>query len=137
MVTATRTTSPLRARAQLAGPLRLFWFGVIILSLLYTHGVSSETSAHHVAPSASAAATTPAVQNEHGVAPAEHDGESDDHAAEECLSGQPQQGVDLPAPCSTPLDGVHPTPVSSLANSRSADVTDSSPAGRDPAILRI
>ena len=137
MVTAARTSSPLRARTQLAGPLWLFWFAALILGLLYTHAVSSETAAHHVAPSVSTAATTPAEQDEGAVSPAEHDDGPADHAAEECLSGQPQQGVDLPAPCSTPLDGVRPRPVNSLANSRSIDVTGSSAAGRDPAILRV
>ncbi|WP_408909807.1 DUF6153 family protein [Streptomyces luteolus] len=140
MVTATRTTTPLRARRQVAGPLRLFWFAALILGLLYTHGVSSETAAHHVAPSApsaSIAATTSAAQDEPAAPPAGHDGGSTDHAAEECLSGQPQQGVDLPAPCSTPLDGVRPAPLDPLANSRSADATGSPAAGRDPAILRV
>ncbi|MDI3404165.1 DUF6153 family protein [Streptomyces cavernicola] len=137
MVTATRTSSPRRARTQVAGPLRLFWFAVLILGLLYTHGVSSETAAHHVAPGTSTTATASAAQDGHAVSPDEHDSGSAEHAAEECLSNQPQQGVDLPEPCSTPVSAAHSAPVGSLTNSRSVDAGSSSSAGRDPAILRV
>ncbi|NBE50127.1 hypothetical protein [Streptomyces boluensis] len=137
MVTASRTFSPLRARMQQAGPVRVFWLATLILGLLYTHGVSAESAAHHAAPGLSTTAMASTAPDDHTLAPAGHEDGSAEHAAEDCLSGQPQQGVDLPEPCSTALVTPRLTPVRFLVNSRPADADTSSAMGRDPAILQV
>lgn len=127
MVTAWSRSSLLRARAS-AGPLRLLWLAALLLAIAFTHGVSAESAQSHV----TAGVTTPVHASAAGIheggtsgagqsddvaytslkvtAPNDcHDGDNPSHAAEECLSGKPQQGPDLAAPSLASLDWAPPT----------------------------
>ncbi|MGP3984891.1 hypothetical protein [Streptomyces sp. KR80] len=117
MVTVRPTSSLSRTRRTAAGLLRMSWLAALLLGLLYTHGVSGESAAAHMAtgPASTAAAAPHAVpahpvdggtasehsDDRHERAPAHHDDEAG-HAGPSCLSGKPQQGADLPVPCTTP-----------------------------------
>ncbi|WP_434594106.1 DUF6153 family protein [Streptomyces sp. A5-4] len=138
MVTALRTSRLFRARSHVAGPLQVFWLAALLLGLLYTHGVSAESAAAHGSPggtTTTAMASSPHA--DHEVAPAHHGGGEAEHAAESCVSGQPQQGADLPAPCAKPLDFSRLTHVRTLAVDWSTEAGSTSATRRDPAILRI
>lgn len=118
MVTVRLPFSALRPRPTAAGSWRLLWLGVLLLGLLYTHGLSGESAAGHMTTGSAATATHsahPAVpagdavsahpDGQHQPGPTHHDGEGG-HPAQNCLSGDPQQSVDLPLLCLAPLGGV-------------------------------
>ncbi|MET8681945.1 DUF6153 family protein [Streptomyces sp. NPDC004647] len=140
MVTAQPTFSALRARSRRAGPLHVLWLATLLLGLLYTHGMSAEGAAGHISAAAPAAVQTvsddghedgghretadPSVE---GPAPGGHNGghDSSAHPPQDCLSGQPEHGMELPAPCPAPLDAVqtlhaHPAAVTSPIDIASA-----------------
>ncbi|MGP3925139.1 DUF6153 family protein [Streptomyces sp. 8N616] len=155
MVTVRPTSSLPRTRLTWAGLLRVSWLAALLLGLLYTHGVSGESAAAHMSTGSTAASAhasshaaevhpagggTPAEHSDghHEPAPADHDDEAG-HAGPSCLSGKPQQGVDLPEPCTTPTDVV---PLAAPTETRALEpavVSGSapSPPQRDPAILQV
>ncbi|MFI9027762.1 DUF6153 family protein [Streptomyces sp. NPDC053560] len=144
MVTALRSSALLRARPQMAGPLRVFWLAALLLGLLYTHGVSGESAAAHAAPGATASASStvpatqePAASHHHDGDSHHHDGDGTGHTADHCASGQPPHGADLPTPCMTPLDVTPVTHVRTLAAARTTELGAASDGPRDPAILRV
>ncbi len=85
----------------------------LLLTLMYTHGVSAESATGHAhlgAPTNAVALNVPdAGSAEHShEAPDPHPGQGHtdhrdapepDHAAHQCVSGQPQHGTALPLPC--------------------------------------
>lgn len=138
MVTASRTACSLRARAQLPGLWRAFWLAALILGLFYTHGASSESAAAHLSPGFSAAATAAAAPAaDHEDAPSKHDDDTMHHAAEDCVSNQPQQGADLPVPGASLLVPRPLEPLNAVLNSRATEADSAATPGRDPAILRV
>ncbi|MGY5080926.1 hypothetical protein ACWIGX_28180 [Streptomyces nigrescens] len=150
MVTAQPMFSALRVRPHRAGPLRVLWLAALLLGLLYTHGVSTESAAGHTSPmSVSAAAPASSGDAGHGVpaqhavedaVPDEHDGDHEaEHPAQDCLSSQPEHGADLPVPCLAPLDAVQlPEPHTAVGMAKSARaVSASPPLTGTSAILRI
>lgn len=116
MVTAWSRSGLLRARTS-AGPLGLLWLAALLLSILFTHGVSPGGAEGHL----TAVVTTPAYASagshqghtsgaahsddvaypslQSMVAEDRHDGDGSSHSAQQCVSGQPQQGPDMAAPC--------------------------------------
>lgn len=112
MVTAWSPLCKPRARSS-AGPLRVLWLAALLFGFLYSHGVSSESAAGHLSTSAVAFSAHPAhdqtaqrqLQVSHGH---NDDDQGSSHPAEECASGQPQQGPGLSAPSVTPLVGQLP-----------------------------
>lgn len=113
MITARSLIAVLRTRA-FRGPLYVLWPALLVSGLVYAHGVSVESAAHHLPNSGSSSATT----SRHGPAdPAGaswgttqfldevdeadevHDGERASHPSQECMPVQPQQGAALQAPC--------------------------------------
>lgn len=151
MVTDRPTVSLLRACRTPAGLLRFSWLAALLLGLLYTHGISGETPAGHMTAGTAMTATASSHEahpvgggttsesgGEHQESAPAHDGDETGHAAEGCLSGQPQQGADLPAPCTTPMGVVPLPPAQSWAlRSPAESAKASSPPQRDPALLRI
>ncbi|GGW04558.1 hypothetical protein GCM10010264_21740 [Streptomyces globisporus] len=150
MFTARRSLSLLRTRSKSAGPLRLLWLATALLSLLYAHGLSGESAAGHVTSvlPTSTAALTHGAPTGHGEAePAAGsagqgapDGSGDHetaHGVEECASGQPQNGADLPAPSTTPLDAVQAWNAHAWAAAGLATNELASPPLAAPAVLRI
>ncbi|MBT2492902.1 hypothetical protein J7E96_31210 [Streptomyces sp. ISL-96] len=111
MITARSPIGVLRARAS-RGPLHMLWLTLLMVGLVYAHGVSAESAAHHLPNSGPVSATTsghaPAdpANSSLGMAQPlegadeEHDGEGSSHPAEECMPGQPQQSAPQQAPCS-------------------------------------
>lgn len=126
MVTAWSPSGLLRSRIS-AGPLGLLWLAALLLSIAFTHGVSAESAAGHMTAGvtapvhvsagiheghASGAGTSDDIAYEaHEVAAAgdHEDGDGSSHPAQECVSGQPPQSLDLAAPCLAPLDWALPT----------------------------
>ncbi|MFB8348118.1 hypothetical protein [Streptomyces niveus] len=144
MFTAFRISRPRRARRQLAGPSRAFWLAVLLLALLYTHGVNGHNAATHASPvlAVAAVAAAPATTSDdfgnHDVAPCHHDGDEAEHGSESCASGQPQYRADLPARGTTPLCVVELTRLHNPASTAIADPLPMSCAERrDPGILRV
>ncbi|MBO8191855.1 hypothetical protein ITI46_09225 [Streptomyces oryzae] len=159
MVTARSALSMLRVRSHRAGPLRLLWLAVLLLGLLYTHGVSAESAAGHIDPvSVSPAAQmssgeaevhgasaegVPGTSAEHAVEAAgcdEHDGGHETaHPAQDCVSVQPEPAGELPSPCLAPLDAVQsPLLHKALGRPGSAhDVSASPPLTGISSVLRI
>ncbi|WP_162688540.1 MULTISPECIES: hypothetical protein [unclassified Streptomyces] len=148
MITARSPIGVLRTQVS-TGPLRALWLTLLMLGLVYSHGVSAENSPHHsTGPSmavsnsshapadtveiSQAAVQSPAVVNEVAA-------ESSEHPAEQCMPGQSQQGAAAQIACSDVLgDGMccgqvsHQSPATgNRANS------PSSAASRGPAVLRI
>ncbi|MCP3820877.1 hypothetical protein NLX86_23110 [Streptomyces sp. A3M-1-3] len=111
MITARSPFGVLRARTS-RGPLRMLWLTLLMVGLVYAHGVSAESAAHHLSSSASFSALTSGSMSadpvdsstETAQSPAgageEHDEEDPAQPAEECMPGQPQQGAALQVPCS-------------------------------------
>ncbi|MFD9872624.1 hypothetical protein ACFWWX_36150, partial [Streptomyces niveus] len=126
---------------QLAGPSRAFWLAVLLLALLYTHGVNGHNAATHASPVlavTAAPATTSDDFGNHDVAPCHHDGDEAEHGSESCASGQPQYRADLPARGTTPLCVVELTRLHNPASTAIADPLPMSCAERrDPGILRV
>ncbi|HCA84472.1 MAG TPA: hypothetical protein DEQ61_02570 [Streptomyces sp.] len=114
----------LRTRAS-AGPLPLLWLAVLLLSIVFTHGMTAESAEGHVTAGVAAPVSASAGIHEGHTGGAgdavayaslevetsedRHDGEGSAHAGQECVSGQPQQGLDLAAPCLVMLDWAPPT----------------------------
>lgn len=110
MVTARSLIAVLRTRA-FRGPLYVLWPALLVSGLVYAHGVSVESAAHHLPNSGSSSAAT----SRHGPAdPAgaswgttqfldeadeAHDGERASHPSQECMPVQPQQGAAPQTPC--------------------------------------
>ncbi|MDQ0948562.1 hypothetical protein QFZ24_002485 [Streptomyces phaeochromogenes] len=98
-----------------AGLLHLFGLATMLFGLVYAHSVSTESVASHVAPAAATATQGGSGQAEAATADAEPvfletpsgshgDGHETSHPAQECVPGQPQHGVSLDAPSTSPLD---------------------------------
>ncbi|MFF2186852.1 hypothetical protein [Streptomyces sp. NPDC058155] len=138
MFTAFRISRPRRARRKLAGPSRAFWLAVLLLALLYTHGVNGHNAATHASPVVAVTATAPAEFGNHDTAPCHHDGDEAEHGSESCASGQPQYRADLPARGTTPLCVAELTRIHAPASMATADTFPTSCAElRDPGILRV
>lgn len=115
MVTAGSQLRAPGARTY-AGPRQLLWLAVLLFSLVLTHGLSVESAEGHSAPAPGTAASAPAAVAHAAVAhvpdadagtdsdPGPGHGPEQDsrHAADECLSGQPEQGPELDGPCLAP-----------------------------------
>lgn len=111
MVAARPILSVLRSCSSAAGP-RRWVLAARLFALMYTHAVSGESAASHAHPGVMSSSVAPDAQEAAAVAhshdgPSSHSGERhvDDHnasapvpehAAHECVSSQPQQGVALP-----------------------------------------
>ncbi|MFI0259583.1 hypothetical protein ACH4OW_11170 [Streptomyces sp. NPDC017056] len=117
MVTARSPFGVQRSRPS-ASPFCALWLAVLLLGLMYTHALSAWSVVGHGpanAATAMAVAHFPSGGGEMSVPaadarvdtvrPAErhHDRELP-HPAGECVSGQPQQGPAVAAPCPAPLD---------------------------------
>ncbi|MGV9879647.1 hypothetical protein [Streptomyces sp. NPDC003006] len=111
------TRSPFGVRRTGCAPRtsRLWWLGALLLAVLYAHGIGVEGASAHTTPAivTSSIAVDRASESAAGHAdtsePASdgsrghgHD-EGSSHAAGECLSGQPQDGPSLAAPCVSAL----------------------------------
>ncbi|MFE3120950.1 hypothetical protein [Streptomyces niveus] len=147
MFTAFRFSRPLRARRQMAGPERALWLAVLLLALLYTHGVNGHNAVAHASPlaamsevTATATATAskaPTDFADRDVTPAQHDGDEAEHGSESCASGQPPYRADVPAPRTTPLGLAELTRVHVPFRTPPSDAVAVSGTWRDPAILRV
>ncbi|MET8682453.1 DUF6153 family protein [Streptomyces sp. NPDC004647] len=150
MVAARPILSALRSRSPAAGPWRTWVLAALLLALMYTHGVSGESAAGHAHTGASSSVTLDA--QEAAAAGHSHDGPGShssqrhidhheapepDHAAHQCVSGQPEQGVALPAPCEAPLAAVPPTHAYVPTASRPAAAFGVPPPLPDSTVLRI
>ncbi|OAH11126.1 hypothetical protein [Streptomyces jeddahensis] len=117
-----------RGACRGAGVLRLCWLGVLLLGVLYAHGIGVEGASGHVSPETVTAAVAvdrsadlvtssaavdrrPHLFPAPGGAPAHgtdaagdpdgtghHHGEDSPHPGGECLSAQPQDGPSLAVP---------------------------------------
>lgn len=123
----------------MAGPSRAFWLAVLLLALLYTHGVNGHNAATHASsPVVAVTATTPADSGDHDSAPCHHDGDEAEHGSESCASGQPQYRADLPVPGTTPLRFAELTRSHvPAATAMDGVFPASSDEPRDPGILRV
>lgn len=109
MVTAWSPSGKPRTRFS-AGPLRVLWLAALLFGFLYSHGVSAESAAGHQTAGAVASSAHPAHSHAAGeqarvTAGHNDDGQEPTHPAEECVSGQPQQGPAWSAPLLTPAVG--------------------------------
>ncbi|MEV3989917.1 DUF6153 family protein [Streptomyces sp. NPDC049837] len=147
---AARLTPSMWSRSRAAGPLRTWVLAALLLALAYTHGVSGESAAGHAHPRASSAVTLAAdgtapaghthdhTVPDHGERNADHhDAPSPDHAAHHCVSGQPEQGPALPAPCEAPLTVGERFPRMSVLIATRPDAVAWPPAPPDSTVLRI
>ncbi|MEV8416983.1 hypothetical protein AB0P45_25755 [Streptomyces niveus] len=143
MFTALRFSRPLRARRQMAGPERALWLAVLLLALLYTHGVNGHNAVAHASPLASMSEVTATASKaptdfaDRDVTPAQHDGDEAEHGSESCASGQPPYRADVPAPRTTPLGLAELTRVHVPFRTPPSDAVAVSGTWRDPAILRV
>lgn len=127
MVSAWSRSGLVRPRIS-AGPPGLLWLAALLLSIAFTHGVSAESAEGHMTAGVPPVHASTGTQEAHAsgaghsvevaytsleIAAVEdrHDGHGDgsSHPAQECVSGQPQQGLDLAAPRPAPLDSASPT----------------------------
>jgi hypothetical protein len=118
MVTARLPLGMVWARSS-AGPLRVLWLAALLFGVLAMHGASAESATSHLSISGVILATGPIQDHAdeesagdiaaYTVLEAEasdhHDGGHEpSHPAQECVSGQPQQGAGLSVPCPARLD---------------------------------
>ncbi|MFF2938843.1 hypothetical protein ACFVSQ_03240 [Streptomyces niveus] len=138
MFTAFRVSRPLRARRQMAGPERALWLAVLLLALLYTHGVNGHNAVAHASPLAAMSEVSASTDfTDRDVTPAQHDGDEAEHGSESCASGQPPYRADVPAPRTTPLGLAELTRVHAPFRTPPSDAVAASGTWRDPAILRV
>lgn len=138
MFTAFRVSRPLRARRQMAGPERALWLAVLLLALLYTHGVNGHNAVAHASPLAAMSEVTASADfADRDVTPAQHDGDEAEHGSESCASGQPPYRADVPAPRTTPLGLAELTRVHVPFRTLPSGAVAASGTWRDPAILRV
>ncbi|MFF2639539.1 hypothetical protein ACFVUB_06785 [Streptomyces niveus] len=144
MFTAFRVSRPLRARRQMAGPERALWLAVLLLALLYTHGVNGHNAVAHASPLAAMSEVSEVSEvsastdfTDRDVTPAQHDGDEAEHGSESCASGQPPYRADVPAPRTTPLGLAELTRVHVPFRTPPSDAVAASGTWRDPAILRV
>lgn len=150
MVLARATRSAPRSRFRAAGPWRMWVLAALLLTLMYSHGVSAESAAGHAhlgAPTNTAALNAPdpdpAAHSHEAPDPHSGQGHTDhqdapepDHAAHQCVSGQPQQGAALPAPCEA--QAIHRPPYAYAAGAaRPVTALLASAPVPDSAVLRI
>ncbi|OKK03451.1 hypothetical protein AMK26_18300 [Streptomyces sp. CB03234] len=123
----------------------------LLLTLMYTHGVSAESAAGHSHLGAPANAVALNAQDpgpaghSHEAPDHPHSGQGHpdhqdapepDHAAHQCVSGQPQQGTALPGPCETPA--IHRPPYAYASGAaRPVTALRASAPLPDTAVLRI
>lgn len=115
----------------------MLWLAVLLLALLYTHGVNGHNAATHASPVVAVTATASTAFEEHDIAPCHHDGDEAEHGSESCASGQPQYRADLPARGTTPLCFTELTHCRVPAFLVTADAFPASAGPRDPGILRV
>ncbi|TJZ49540.1 hypothetical protein FCH28_24900 [Streptomyces piniterrae] len=128
MATARSPFGIVRDRVS-AVPLRALWLALLLFGAMIAHGTCTESGQTHPAAPGPAAVSSPAGAHAHVAAQAHvvtHDqaaaeqsvapspslqlAEVDEggggvpahHSAEVCVSGQPQQGAELPVPCAAP-----------------------------------
>ncbi|WP_137990791.1 hypothetical protein [Streptomyces vilmorinianum] len=102
MITARAAFGTTRSR-RTPGPLRLLWLAALLFAFLYTHAAGSDSASAHVTGAAAVpqpVSTSTDDGHHHGGSTPDGrgDGHGDSHPAEECASGQPQQGCELPVP---------------------------------------
>ncbi|GAA2973333.1 hypothetical protein GCM10010446_67180 [Streptomyces enissocaesilis] len=150
MAVARATRSAPRSRSRAAGPWRTWVLTALLLTLVYSHGVSAESASGHAhlgAPTNAAAPNVPdpgsAEHSHEAPGPRPGQGHTDhqdapepDHAAHQCVSGQPQQGAALPVPCETPTPYRPPYAYASVAVRFVPALRASAPVP-DSAVLRI
>lgn len=135
---------------------RVLGLGLLLFGLLYSHAVSLDAAASHLAPGQSStvtgadfeptaasevfegAASVPSVTERSGVD--RHQGHGQHHADVECALGQPMQGPNLTTPCLSPLgadasDDWQPL-LTFVQHAAQGFVAPTRP-GADSAILRI
>lgn len=148
MITARSPIGVLRAQVS-TGPLRALWLTLLMLGLVYAHGVSAENSPYHSTglsmavlnsshPSADPDEISQGAVQSTAVAD-EVAAKTSEHPAEQCMPGQSQQGAAAQIACSD-VPGY---------NTRCAQASPqypvagngancpSSAASRGPAVLRI
>ncbi|WP_328680670.1 DUF6153 family protein [Streptomyces sp. NBC_00322] len=139
MITA-RSPFGVRRSRPLARTSRLWWLGLLLFGVLYSHGIGVEGGSGHISPETLTASVTSAQQHSSDPASGHHDGEESPHPEGDCLSGQPQDGPFLAAPCSPALDSPTASGAQPAAAARSNDGRRDGHAPPDPArpaILRI
>ncbi|MFB7479630.1 hypothetical protein ACFUEM_08220 [Streptomyces anulatus] len=113
MIAVRSLITVLRTRAS-RGPLYMLWPALLVSGLVYAHGASVVSAAHHlpdngfssvatsrhgpVDPAGASRGITPFL-DEADEADEAHDGERASHSSQECMPVQPQQGAALQAPC--------------------------------------
>lgn len=137
MTTVRLTSSILGTQSKTSSALRFLCLVASILALLYTHGLSPESVAHHSSGRAAAPISAPPNVAGHGdrILPAEastwhqvsNQGQEPASEGADCMAVQPAPGLDLPVLCESPVDAVTPLLTSSaLAIARTnASVVDS------------
>lgn len=150
MVVARAIRSAPRSRSRAAGSWRMWVLAALLLTLMYSHGVSAESAeghAHLGAPTNTAAlnAQDPGSAGHSHEAPEPHSGQGHtdhqdvpepEHAAHQCVSGQPQQGAALPLPCEA--QAIHRPPYAYAAGpARPVTALLASAPVPDSAVLRI
>lgn len=121
----------------MAGPERALWLAVLLLALLYTHGVNGHNASAHASPLAAVTAAASADFADHDAAPTHHDGDEAEHGSESCASGQPSYRADLPFRDLAPLGFMDLTHSGARTFTVPCDAVAASATGRDPAILRV
>lgn len=149
MVTARSAFGALRTRSHRAGSQGVLWLAALLLGLLYTHGLSAETAVGHAsAVTASTAVHTLFGDDGHSgagqraagdaAADAHGDGHKSGHSSQECVSGQPDRGVDVLVPCLAPLDATASPQASAAMVAASVGTASKPPSLRGRStVLRI
>ncbi|GGZ14746.1 hypothetical protein GCM10010387_03670 [Streptomyces inusitatus] len=101
MITERPPFGALRAR-EYRGPLRILWLALLVISLMYAHGLYGENPAHHLSSTAFSTANSGHSSAESHGGPGAGTGSSPGHAPhgsdlahpdEQCMPGQPQLTV--------------------------------------------
>ncbi len=104
VTTEPRTAMMPRTRSVVPQWSRLLWLGALLVGLLYAHGLHADSSVGHTAPgSVAGLATGHLHEGLSGVGDTgDPDGESS-AAIQDCATGQPATGFDVPPPAVSPL----------------------------------
>ncbi|MGW7102892.1 hypothetical protein [Streptomyces sp. NPDC054838] len=103
MITVRAVLGTPRTR-RTAGPLQLLWLAALLLAFLYTHAAGADSATAHITggavtiPHLTPAGTDSAEHHDGSRHQPRDDDGAHSHPAQECASGHPQQGCDLPGP---------------------------------------
>ncbi|MER6159310.1 hypothetical protein ABT147_27765 [Streptomyces sp. NPDC001868] len=142
MLTERTTAAPKRARARALWLPRLLWLAMLLVSLLFTHGLHGESAAGHleagITTSLSADEPESSAEPDHGEHEnGQHEDDESASSAHNCAPSQPSGPFDVPPPSTSPLEVTEPCRLLPRSGSYAVNAGPDTVSLRASSVLRI